>query len=372
MVDGLLYEAMNEFVRASIFQRKPCIREDYVVDWDGLMDISSAHGLIAMVWDGICMLPRDFQPTRGQRINWGLSAQEVWSQYNLHKRVLSEIIDKCKSNNIKLLLMKGICLSDMYPKPECRLSGDIDFFLCGDFDKGNKVLANNDYAFSGKHACFTYKGVPVENHQNFFYHGTDIQKRVDDYLIASTGQAVLTQRGYYVLPTTASLVHLLLHSLVHLNNPDEHIVLKNIFDFAYFLFYNKKELNPRSVAIIMRSLGLEKAFDLFLQLSEWALSVDFTLYREPLHEKSPDFQNAVSLLTNDSLREPKFDQHSFIKQLRQRFRYEKQTSWKYNYLSNSRVLNSGLFKSQFAVLVKSLLKIPFNQSIKDGLKGNRL
>lgn len=98
-----LNRIMFEFVRAAVLGRNPMISPNEVIDWDKLMDISTKQGLIAWVWDGICKLPQEQQPPRQQRINWGLSAQEIWQRYVQQKEVLAEIIGICNQNHIRLL-----------------------------------------------------------------------------------------------------------------------------------------------------------------------------------------------------------------------------------------------------------------------------
>lgn len=357
-----IVEIMLEFVRAAVLERDPIIPQNRKIDWDKMMDISSAHNLLAWVWDGMCKLPTKQQPPRQQRINWGISAQEIWNAYGHQRNVLKDIIKVCAQNHIRLLLLKGIGLSQMYPKPESRMSSDIDIFLFGDYEKGNKVLANNSFYYGGKHSVFNYLGVTIENHQNFFIHGTRLQKNVDYYLFSSVEECVLSRGGYYVLPVTAGLVHLLVHSLVHLNNPRERITIRNVVDFAYYVFYHKHHLLPEDCCKVMRELGLEKAFDLFLQLSEWALGVDYSSFRGVLSVQSGDVDNAIALITSGTPFYIQSKNSSVIKQLRRLYKYDRSTRWKYSYVPNRRVLNSGLLR----VLIKS--KIQYSKSKKNKVK----
>ena len=355
-----MVNVMLEFVRAAVLDRTPIMSSEVMVDWDRLMDLSAEQGLLALVWDGICKLPAELQPPRQQRINWGLSAQEIWCDYDRQKSVLKELVAVCKQNDMRLLLLKGIGLSEMYPTPNSRPSGDIDVFLFGDYEKGNRILANNTFDFSNKHSVFEYKGVTVENHQNFFYHGTRLQIDVDNYLLSVLSDCSMTKDGYYVLPKEAGLVHLLLHTMVHMNNPHEHITMKNLVDVACYLFFNRNELSPELCGCTMRKLNLEKAFDLYLQVSEWVLSIDLSLYRDELSCKSEDLDNVISLLSDDFLRGPLFNNYSFVKQLTQRISYFKKTKWRYTYLPNWGVHNRGFFIRQLSYFVKSVFKIPFN------------
>lgn len=348
--ESSLSEIMLELVRAAVLDRKPSVSIGAEIDWDQLMSVSAKHDVLAWVWDGVCKLPETMQPNRLQKINWGLSAQEVWDNYWYHKKVLSSIIEICNRNDIRLLLLKGVGLSKMYPKPESRLSNDIDIFLYDDYEKGNMLLADNTFYFGGKHAVFNYSGVTIENHQNFFIHGSKIQKRVDDFLLGSAGESELCEDGYYELPKVPGLVYLLLHSMVHMNNPRERLTLRNIVDFSCYLHYHKHDLNPCQCGKIMKQLGLEKGFDLFLQLSSWFIKEDFSHYRSELSVNSQDVGNAVNLILADTPFSKDRSGGSVLKQLYDLFCYDYSTKWKYAYVPNRRILNKGLLK---VVLKKS-------------------
>ena len=41
------------------------------VDWEKMLDVAATQGLLAWVWDGISMLPKENQPPRLSSINWG-------------------------------------------------------------------------------------------------------------------------------------------------------------------------------------------------------------------------------------------------------------------------------------------------------------
>ena len=85
LFDGL-EEYMIALLRYGVLDEKPTILQpSSQVDWDRMMDIASAQGILAWVWDGICKLPKEFRPPRQQAINWGLSAQEIWDRHNMQK-----------------------------------------------------------------------------------------------------------------------------------------------------------------------------------------------------------------------------------------------------------------------------------------------
>lgn len=111
-------EVMIELLRSALLDKEPRLSANQKVDLDNLMDMSAAQGVLAWVWDGICKLPKEQRPPQLQSINWGLSAQEVWDKYALQSSVLEKMVSICKENDIRLLLLKGIGLSRLHPKPE--------------------------------------------------------------------------------------------------------------------------------------------------------------------------------------------------------------------------------------------------------------
>lgn len=65
-------------------------------------------------------------------------------------------------------MLKGFAFAQYYPKPLQRLASDMDCYLCGQYEEGNKEVElhgikveREDY----RHATFQYKDVFVENHK---------------------------------------------------------------------------------------------------------------------------------------------------------------------------------------------------------------
>ena len=131
------------------------------VDWDKMMDIAATQGILAWVWDGICKLPKENQPSRLYSINWGLSAQEIWDRYYVQRQVLRQILDVCSKNSIRILLFKGIALSELFPKPESRPAGDIDIYLFDDYKRGDELFARTNVTRTNKRTGFDYQGVHI-------------------------------------------------------------------------------------------------------------------------------------------------------------------------------------------------------------------
>lgn len=306
-------QILLELLRSAVLDRDPNLPKDVVVNWDELMDISSRHGVLAWVWDGICKLPVGQQPPRQQRINWALSAQEIWNRYHKQKTVLSEMVEVCNKNDMRLLLLKGIGLSELYPKPESRPSGDIDFFLFGDYEKGNRLFSEGkSFHETDLHSELTYHGIAIENHKTIVYPNSKVKRAVSEYLLANLDKVELSPKGYYELSPLQNLPYLMMHSLNHVNygNGASLLPIRHIIDLGIYL-KNHQSILPQSIVFqLMDRLGLFKSFQLIVQLSESILDIDLHEYK--YRSFSQDTLNSICSLCNNLLEEPLICQCSLI------------------------------------------------------------
>ena len=272
-----LVEVMLEFVRAAVLERDPIIPRGAEIDWGKLMDMSAEHGLLALVWDGICKLPQELQPPRQQRINWGLSAQETYKTFDSQVKVLKKIINTCEMSGMRLLLLKGLGLSSLYPRPQARLCSDIDIFLFDDYEKGNQIWNSYLVKEIGKHSTIYLDGIMIENHNNFLEPNTIQKRKIIRYIKSSLSDVIRTDGGYYVLPIMTNLVFLTFHTLKHFQEGLT-IPIRNIVDFALFLNNNSDSINSTECSRILKDLNLIKGFELLRYFSKLILQFDFEDY----------------------------------------------------------------------------------------------
>lgn len=363
-------EIMLEFARSAIFGTMPNIPVYISIDWDELMDTSSEQGLLAWVWDGICKLPENYHLPRIQRINWSLSAQEIKERYLLQYSVLQKMIEKCRNNNMRLLLLKGIGLSELYPNPQSRPSGDIDVFFFDDYEKGNKLFCQGDFIFGGKHAEFSYEGVHVENHLALINTTTKQQIKVERFLESTLPKVSETEMGYYILSPIANLVYLLMHSLSHL---DSIFVLpyRSIIDFGMFLNANRKELPPSNCYAIMKELGLSKSFELLLYLVEWILGINFSEFHLEFIP-SKDIEKARKMLANRDSKPVFSTSAAYIKREYLILKHYYQMRWLLKYLPQTTAerLKSEM-RQEASFLFRKTFSVPDRVLVADFIKPKR-
>lgn len=282
--DSATVGAMYVFLRAAICDCHPEIEVHAEMNWDALRKLSAEQGVLAWVWDGICKLPEAQRPPRFSRIGWDLSAQQVWNRYQRQKDVLKELVEICQTQGMRLLLLKGIGLSHLYPRPQSRPSGDIDIYLFENFRKGNKVFSMDKSTDTRMHTAFNYKGVHIENHEIFVYPNTSIKKLISRYLIERTDHAVTTSSGYWVLEPKDNLVYLMMHALNHVNfgYNTSFLNIKNLTDIAMMIAHYHDEWNPEEMFSLMGKLHLAKSFELMVYFSEWLLGIDLSEFHQGL------------------------------------------------------------------------------------------
>lgn len=278
---------MIELLRYGVLDEKPeRLKLSSEVDWDRMMDIASSQGILAWVWDGICKLPKEFLPPRQQSINWGLSAQEIWDRYKTQKKVLRQMIDVCIQNNIRLLLFKGIALSEFYPHPESRPSSDIDIYLFEDYSLGDQLFAHENVTKTKKRTGFDYNGVHIENHRVFLNAYTKIQKDAIDYLDESLKDVIQTKDGYYIMNPISCVVYQVMHFIAHIIDVSNPASLRFILDIGMTIKNNRDEIDDNELCNILKRLGITKFFSIIIGTAEFLLRQDFSRFKyEQVTEK---------------------------------------------------------------------------------------
>lgn len=364
---------MLELLRSAVLDRDPVLDSAVKVDWDKLMAVSQDHGLLAWVWDGICKLPKEQQPERQTRIGWAISAQNIWDAYDRQVDVLDNIVRKCAEKEIRVLLLKGIGLSNLYSKPKSRPSCDIDIYTFDKCEETVSLLTTSQVRYGVNHFMFQYRGENIECHDHLLSTRTSLQQKVQIYINSTLGDCTLSTLGFYELPMISNTVYVLMHILSHFVNPGpDPLRIRSILDYGMLLIKIREQGKVAEYKKLLCTLELECASDLFVRLSEWILQVDLSDYYCEVQDLTNDMEKSKELLFDEKLRHPIFDEKSFVKQLYQRLVWHKAVRWRYSYLpSSERLRLPGKIQFQFHIFVKSLLGLPFDEPLLKSIKEKR-
>lgn len=134
-------------------------------DCSAIFKLACEHGVQAIIWDGIA---NKYQLPKITKLQWALSVESIEKTYYHQYKVASQIASLFESQCIKMVILKGIDASLNYPMPNHRPCGDIDCFLLGNYELGNKLLEEGGAIVDRtwyKHSHIDYYGVTIENHQ---------------------------------------------------------------------------------------------------------------------------------------------------------------------------------------------------------------
>jgi len=273
-------------LRYAIWQNRDEEQIDFdltTLQWQSLIESAASMGVLAIAFDA---LPKG-QPLPGLSkeliIRWGLSVQRFEDRNRQQKEALRELIATFRENQIEVLLLKGLGLSENYPLPAHRECGDLDIYLFGDYEKGNQVIEALGIEVdrgSSKHSSFFFKGIPVENHISFLdVDFTQTDKNLEVHL-----HRILKEQGYQTIliddiavriptPDFTSLF-LTRHNIGHFLASG--LVLRHFCDMALFFSRNAGRIDFKSFHKIITEEHQLNLFSTFTQLAHMFLGMPDT------------------------------------------------------------------------------------------------
>lgn len=165
-----------------------------------------------------------------------------------------------------MLLLKGLGLSRDYPLPEHRECGDIDIYLYGQSDKGDRVLHEigaHLYFDVPKHSEYVWDGVLIENHRTIL----NVRRNRTERELNAVLVRLLEKEGTHGLApgiqaprATFNAIFLIRHAAVHFQK--EGIVLRHLCDWACFLTRHWDEIDHALFRTAMEDYRMDRFADL--------------------------------------------------------------------------------------------------------------
>lgn len=242
--------------------------------WERLMRLAARQGVLAVAYDGLPVRYAERGLTKEQWIRWALSVKQIEANHKRRQSALLNLSGILGQNNTPLLLLKGLGLSEDYPRPAHRECGDLDIYLGDDYEKANRLAEAKNIAVNRegpKHSCFYWEGVPVENHLHFLnVHGTRTDRRLEPRLLQilnEQGTDVIHVNGIPVRIPTPDFNALFLtrHAIVHFVASG--MVLRNFCDLAMFFTRHFRRVD---FELLRQTLIGENQFDVFCSFMEIA------------------------------------------------------------------------------------------------------
>jgi hypothetical protein len=100
--------------------------------WDLVSRMAERQTVTAIVFDGICRLPDELQPSVNIITKWVAGVDRIERSNTRMNMVLKELTGILMEGGLKPVLQKGQGIAALYPTPLHRECGDIDFYFYGE------------------------------------------------------------------------------------------------------------------------------------------------------------------------------------------------------------------------------------------------
>lgn len=253
------------------------------INWESVEVTANEHGLSAIVLDGIEKLSVECRPPQAVLLNWIGEALQSETIYAGQRKAAVEMAGLFQTNHIRTYVLKGAVVAECYPKPERRVSSDMDCFLLPDarvFDAwslGNDLIKSKGYKVNTdfyKNSAFYLPGLIVENHQYLTpFRGNknlaSFEKVLQDLLRQDKGEDRLEGTYLYRPPVMVSALFLIEHAYSHFLH--EGLTWRMVLDWVMFSRKHEKDVVWCDFDVLVEEFGFKQFYDCYVRLGKYLL-----------------------------------------------------------------------------------------------------
>ena len=256
-------------------------------DWKQFYKLSKRQGVVAVIFDRLKEIPKDIAPPKEIVMKWFSHALSIEKQMKAKEAIAIDFAEKFAERDIQIAVLKGIAYASYFPNPYHRESGDLDCYMMGKKDEGDKAIVEigGKMEEAGyKHSHLFYKGLTIENHRyitSFDNSKLGIKtERLLQGLIATNLKPIAQTR---LLNPCADFnaMFLIKHAQRHFIK--EGICVRHLLDWAFFLKAEAANVDWQRVIPMMeecRILNFAKAMTA-LCIDELGMTIDVKELQAP-------------------------------------------------------------------------------------------
>lgn len=299
-----------ELLQISLGTRDQLSRVPSAQEWEELFEMSLQQAIAGVMMGGLSRLPEAQLPSMADRLQWIGVINKVEQD---NKAINSAVVSLCRESQEKgigIIVFKGQTLAALYPNPEWRHSGDIDYYVrkedwqkaIDDLEQRNKCGSITNYVdyTTEKDVQYDCGSTKFEMHKMMLSLASPKHRRYWEQVVMpemlATPWTVIIN-GYEV-PTLAPM-HNILYVFAHIF---EHLILDGVglrqFCDLYYLLttYTLPQDEIRRLKVHLEGLGLERAFT-----GVCAILTDYfgmPAEKAPLPIRELDHKRAPALMQN--------------------------------------------------------------------------
>ncbi|MCI7178856.1 MAG: nucleotidyltransferase family protein [Bacteroidales bacterium] len=251
-------------------------------EWKVLKTIALEQGLLGVMMDGIEHLPLERRPAKKDLLQWiGLVIQEE-QKYAVRDKVAKEVALLLHAKGIRTYVLKGTIVAECYPKPEHRVSSDMDCFLVSEsgeheqtWEKGNVAMEEAGFDVERgfyKNSSFYLPGLMVENHLYMVpFRGNkrlaELERLLESWIQKDEEVNKIEGTMLYRPPVMASALFLIEHAYSHFLH--EGLTWRHILDWMMFSQRHQEEINWEVLDAGIDEFGGRKFYNSYYRLGKY-------------------------------------------------------------------------------------------------------
>jgi hypothetical protein len=224
-------------------------------DWKLFYKFSKQQGVVAIIFDRLKEIPKDIAPPKDIVMKWFSHALSIEKQMRTKETVAIEFAEKFAERDIHIAVLKGIAYASYFPNPYHRESGDLDCYMMGKKELGDKIIVE----LGGKmeeagymHSHLYYKGLTIENHNLLTSADkSKISAKTESLLqeMIKDGCKPIAQTKLLNPSADFNAMFLIKHAQRHFIK--EGICIRHLLDWAFFLKAEATNVNWQRVIPMM-------------------------------------------------------------------------------------------------------------------------
>lgn len=199
-------------------------------------------------------------------------------RYAVKWKTSCELASLLKENGLETYVLKGMVVSECYPRPQHRASVDLDCYLRSknidseSWEKGNKVIeaagfeVRRDYY---KNSTWFLPGLTVENHKWLTpFRGnkklTSLEKFLQRLIAEDTGASFFDGSALHRPPVMVSALFLIEHAYSHFLH--EGLTWRHVLDWMLFSRTHKDDIDWPQLETWIDEFGFRKFYNSYLRI----------------------------------------------------------------------------------------------------------
>ncbi len=251
-----------DIIQVSLGNRDKLSWEPSAAKWELLFAESVRQSVVNVLVDGLERLPSASQLPMPLLVKWMAQSQKNEVAYRRHCQCARILTERFRAAGLPTCVLKGVATAQLYPHPERRICGDIDFWVQGDRREIMQLLRAE---YELEHVEWHHIGirafddVPVEVHvlPGWLYNPW-CNRRLQRFFRENGTPHEVGSLGFNAASARFEAVFSLVHTFHHLL--EEGVGLRHVIDYYYICKACRAagDDTAREVMQAIRSVGLGK------------------------------------------------------------------------------------------------------------------